>query len=87
PDGAEGPSPSNHRRQCAEDLRTDETAATPPGRSMMTMRTASIPSKGGTAEEPLRPAVTALAKRLCAVNGHVMGWHPVIGLPVREARA
>jgi hypothetical protein len=53
----------------------------------MTMRTASIPSKGGTADEPLRPAVTALAKRLCAVNGHVMGWHPVIGLPVRGSAA
>ena len=54
----------------------------------MTMRIASIPPNSGrTADEPLRPAVTALAKRLCAVNGHVMGWHPVIGLPLREARA
>nr|WP_315462671.1 hypothetical protein [uncultured Sphingomonas sp.] len=53
----------------------------------MTMRTASIPSKGGTADEPLRPAASALATRLYAVNGCVMGWHPVIGLPVRESRA
>lgn len=43
--------------------------------------------KAETSDEPLRPAASALAKRLYAVNGHVMGWHPVIGLPVREARA
>ena len=53
----------------------------------MTMRTASIPSKGGTADELLRPAASALAKGLYAVNGCVMGWHRVIGLSVREARA
>ena len=54
----------------------------------MTMRTASIPAKHkGTADEPLRPAASALAKGLYAVNGCVMGWHPVIGLPLREARA
>ncbi len=53
----------------------------------MTMRNASAPSKGGSAREELRPAATALATRLCAVNGMVMGWHPVIGLPVRERAA
>lgn len=53
----------------------------------MTMRTASIPSKGGTAEETLRPAASALATRLYAVNGCVMGWHPVIGLPARQGAA
>lgn len=50
----------------------------------MTMRKASILSKGRTTGEELRPAATALATRLCAVNGMVMGWHPVLGLPARE---
>ena len=39
-----------------------------------------------SASEPLRPEPTALATRLLAVNGHVMGWHPVLGLPAREVR-
>lgn len=39
-----------------------------------------------SADELLRPAPTALATRLLAVNGQVMGWHPVIGLPAREVR-
>lgn len=53
----------------------------------MTMRNASAPSKGGSARGELRPAATALATRLYAVNGMIMGWHPVIGLPARDRAA
>ncbi|WP_426255778.1 hypothetical protein [Sphingomonas sp. DC2300-3] len=43
--------------------------------------------KAETADEPLRPAASALATRLYAVNGCVMGWHSVIGLPARQGAA
>ena len=47
----------------------------------MTMRTASIPSKDGTANEPLRLRAAADPTSIIRTNGRVMGWHPVVDLP------
>lgn len=53
----------------------------------MTMREASGAARAASAGDVLLPAPTALAERLLAVNGYVMGWHPVRGMLPREARA
>jgi len=53
----------------------------------MTMREASGAARAAPAGEVLLPAPTALAERLIAVNGRVMGWHPVRGVLPSEARA
>lgn len=51
----------------------------------MTMRTASIPSKDGTADEPLRLRAAADPTAIIRRNGRVMGWHPVIDMPAPAA--
>ncbi|MEA1083234.1 hypothetical protein SFC76_03090 [Sphingomonas sp. CD22] len=51
----------------------------------MTMQSASIPSKDGTAVEPLRPAAVETATAVVLVRGRLMSWHPVVGLPLSAA--
>lgn len=52
----------------------------------MAMQTASIPSKDGTADEPLRLATIETATAVALVRGRLMSWHQFVGLP-RSAAA
>lgn len=53
----------------------------------MTMQCASVPAKVGSANEPLRLAAAQVATAVFTIRGKPVGWHPVIGVPLSEARA
>jgi hypothetical protein len=53
----------------------------------MTTQTASAPSMDRPADEPLRLGAVETATAVFRMPGGVMGWHPVIALPLPERRA